>query len=71
MTHIKSDTGWAAAWVEHDDPFVMAHTTRNTRAAVIEHMGNAWARDGQTWRQGWKRAYREGCRAVRVRVFVQ
>lgn len=66
---LEPETAWSAAWVIHPTPFILAHTTRSTRAAVIENMGEAWAREGETWRKGWRRAYRAGCRAIKVRVY--
>lgn len=69
MGDLPSEKAWAAAWiVGHDTPFILAHTTRTTRAQVVEYMGEAWAKTGEGWRAGWKRAYRHGCRAIHVRV---
>lgn len=68
MVMVEPSFEWAAAWVVHPTPFVLGHTVRTTRVEVLKFMGATWARDGETWRQGWRRAYREGCRAIRVKV---
>lgn len=66
MTKIE-DYGWAAfASDGYPRPYLIAHTCRSTRAEVCQHIGEAWARPNETWRQGWKRAYRNGFRAIRV-----
>lgn len=38
------------------------------RDDVIRYVGEAWMRDGENYRQGWRRAYRQGYRAVKVNV---
>jgi len=60
---------WAAAWSNGSPrPFIIASTTRDTRSAVVEAIGESWRRGGETPQQGWKRAYRQGCRIIRVRL---
>lgn len=63
------DYGWAAMWPNgKPKPFILVHTTRSTRRAVCEAVGAMWASEGLTPMQGWRRAYRAGCRVIRVAV---
>ena len=63
------DYGWAAYWTNsRPHSFILVHTVSNTRRAVCEKVGEVWALPGQTPMQGWKRAYRNGCRCIRVVV---
>ena len=65
----RDEFAWAAAWSNWSPrPFIIASSIRDTRSSVVEDIGAHWMRDGQTPQQGWKRAYREGCRIVRVRI---
>ncbi len=64
-----TEYGWACAWLNgRPRPFIMAHTTSRTRTDAQTIIGRAWKRPGEDWRAGWKRAYREGCRCIRVSV---
>jgi hypothetical protein len=63
------DHGWAAFWPNGTPhPFILVHTTRSTRREACECVGVSWAREGETPMQGWRRAYRDGCRVIRVIV---
>ena len=65
----RDEFAWAAAWSNGSPrPFIIPSSIRDTKSAVVEHMGQLWARQDETERQGWKRAYRKGCRIVRVRI---
>jgi hypothetical protein len=69
MTVYRAEYAWAAAWSNGKPyPFIIVGTVGGTRDVPMEHMGAVWRRDGETIRQGWKRAYRQGCRLIRVRV---
>lgn len=50
--------------------FIYTNTVRDRREDAQACIGAAHARDGETPRQGWKRAYRRGwrCRRVAVRL---
>ena len=50
------------------EPFIHSGTVRSLRADSQECLGNAYARENETLRQGWKRAYRDGWRCQRVIV---
>lgn len=54
---------WSGRWI-HDG------TVRERRKESQETIGSAWARQGETKMQGWKRAYRSGWRCVRVSLEV-
>lgn len=61
--------GWACAWTDgRPRPFIIIQTTRSTRSESCECIGTSWKRDGETNMQGWRRAYRQGCRCIRVQV---
>jgi hypothetical protein len=63
------DYGWAAYWSDgYPSPFILVHTVSTTRREACEKVGEVWALHGQTPMQGWKRAYRNGCRCIRVVV---
>jgi len=65
----RDELAWAAAWSNGSPhPFIITNSVRYTRSAVIEYLGAHWARQDETEGQGWKRAYRQGCRIVRVRI---
>ncbi len=67
-----SDTcefGWAAFYANGNlRPFISIHSVRARRADVYEYIGKGWTFSGETPRQGWRRAYRNGWRCVRVSV---
>jgi len=66
-----TDHGWAAFWLYGvPRPFLLVHSTRTTRKASCESVGEMWALPGQTPMQGWRRAYRQGCRVGRVTLRV-
>lgn len=61
--------GWAAQWYPEEGPVI--HTVRHTRKEVIEYMADVWRYDTDaTTAQSWQRAYRRGCRVVRVEIRV-
>ena len=63
------DFGWAAFATDgYPRPYILVQTCASTRKDVCKYVGEAWAKPGETWRQGWKRAYRNGFRAIRVVV---
>lgn len=69
MTVYEPETAWACACSDGNPvPFIMAHTVRFTRAESQDYIGSVWRRQGETNRQGWRRAYRNGCRCIRVSV---
>lgn len=67
---IQPEWAWAALCIQGKPrPFINPYSVRVYRQDVHEHIGGYHRlREGETWREGWKRAYREGWRAVRVRV---
>lgn len=71
MSTIRPDEGWA---IVHTDgkpwPFVIGSTFRTTRSLAITEFGEIWAGEGETPRQGWRRAQKAGARCVRVRCEV-
>jgi hypothetical protein len=62
--------GWAAITPKWGYPPMAIHidSVSDTRVRAQECIGEAWAHEGETARQGWKRAYRAGWRAKRVAV---
>lgn len=63
------ETAWAGFCTDgHPYPFINIYSVRATRREAQAHIGNAWRREGETVEQGWKRAYRNGWRAIRVEV---
>lgn len=60
---------WAAFCTDGSPrPFINPNSIRGSRREAQEYIGKAWARPGETPMQAWKRAYRNGWRAVRVVV---
>lgn len=60
---------WACACIAGmPHPFIHENSIRSSRADAQSCLGRAWMREGETLRQGWKRAYRNGWRCIRVRV---
>lgn len=49
-------------------PFIHENSVRSTRADAQEYLGTTRAQDDETWRQGWRRAYRSGWRCIKVTV---
>lgn len=49
-------------------PFIHENSVRTKRADAQEYLGTAWALDGETWQQGWRRAYCKGWRCIKVTV---
>lgn len=64
--------GWACVAPNWGSPpnFIHTNSVRARREDAQAEIGEAWAREGETPRQGWKRAYRIGwrCRRVAVRL---
>jgi hypothetical protein len=67
---MKSETAWACVVIGGSPyPYIHENSVRMSRADSQTYIGNAWARDGETHQQGWRRAYRSGMwRCVRVTV---
>jgi len=59
-----------AAWCTFGTPVPFIHegSVRTHRYDVQKYIGEGRASDYETWERGWKRAYRAGWRAVKVRV---
>lgn len=51
-------------------PFIHENTVSCYQEGVRKYLGQAWAMDGEDWKQGWRRAYRKGGWRVR-RVIVK
>ncbi|TAV89272.1 hypothetical protein [Rhizobium leguminosarum] len=66
---MMEDHGWAAYW-SNGKPrlFILVHTASSTRKEVCIKVGAVWKHAGETDMQGWRRAYREGCRTTRIVV---
>ena len=65
----NTEYGWAAFCTNGiRKPFIHVNSVRYTRKEVLRYMGKSWARDGERPWQGWKRAYRNGWRCVRVSI---
>lgn len=63
------DYGWAAYWSNGKPrPFILVHTASSTRKEVCIKVGAVWKHAGESDMQGWRRAYREGCRTTRIVV---
>lgn len=62
--------GWAAVAPDWGSPpnFIHVDSVRQNRADAQARIGEAWARNGETPMQGWKRAYRSGWRCCRVAI---
>jgi len=66
---MMEDYGWAACWPKGTPgPFIIISTASLTRRGACESVGKSWQREGETAMQGWRRAYRAGCRVIRVRI---
>ena len=65
-----ADVCWAVkATHGQPHPFIYASVTGRRREDVQRQWGKLFFRDGDiTWRDGWRRAYREGWRAIRVQL---
>lgn len=62
---------WAALCVQGNPrAFLHEGAIRSLRREVQKYIGEAWAQIGETSQTGWRRAYRAGWRAVRVRVYL-
>lgn len=63
---------WACVAPDWASPpyFIHTGTVRERREDAQAEFGRGWALEGETPRQGWKRAYRKGwrCRRVAVRL---
>jgi hypothetical protein len=71
MTSYKPEKAWACVCPYGSPrPFIHVGTLEPTRADAMENVGAAWARTGETPREGWKRAYKAGWRTSRVVVSV-
>lgn len=59
-----------AAYCSHGNPgpFVSEYTIRARREDVQKEIAESNCLKGEGWRAGWRRAYREGWRAIKVRV---
>lgn len=68
MRDFEQADAWGAIHIggERLGPWLSTASIRSSRAGVHETIGMWWAREGETWQQGWRRAYRKGWRAVRV-----
>ncbi len=67
----QPEKAWACVWPNGSPkPFIIVHSTWPSRLWSQSVVGQEWAHIGETERQGWKRAYRAGCRCVRVTVTV-
>jgi len=67
----RPEFAWAMAWSDASDaarPFIVVSTVALTRKDVIANVGQQFARNGEPPREGWRRAYRQGARAIRVAV---
>lgn len=53
---------WEYGWVNPPRMFEVSFQ----RATLQQRVGTSWTRNGETWQQGWKRAYRRGCRTVKI-----
>ena len=65
----KHPVVWAA-YCSHGRPypFINEYSIHPRRLDVITDIGNGNRMGSEDWRGGWRRAYREGWRAVKVRV---
>jgi hypothetical protein len=62
-------TAWACMCLHgYPHPFIHDASIRSARAEAQSILGEAWAHDDETARQGWKRAYKAGWRCIRVEV---
>lgn len=68
---VEPEFAWACVATHGNPrPFIHSNAVRATRVDAQAYIGQAWAREDETERQGWKRAYRRGWRCVRVVVRV-
>lgn len=67
---VHPERAWAAlCTLGMPGPFISPYSVRAIRQDVHEYIGSFHRlSESDTWREGWRRAYREGWRAVRVRV---
>jgi len=67
---IRPEYGWGILVPSATDNelFLSIYTIRGNREDAIRKIGDMWHETD--WRKGWKRAYRDGYRAVRVAVSV-
>lgn len=66
---IRPELAWAAVcFVGQPRPFIHEDTTRTSVADTRQCIGKHYAREGETWQQGWRRAFRCGWRCRRVLV---
>lgn len=69
VVRYEPEFAWAPAWSNGSPrPFLLVHHVKNTRREACEAMGSSWKRDGETNMDGWRRAYRQGARCIRVSV---
>ena len=70
---MKNDWRRPLAWAAYcshgrPGPFISEYSVRSQRIGVMEYVGTYSRHDGEDWRRGWRRAYREGWRVVQVRI---
>ncbi len=66
----------ASAWAcfatqgvpSHPNPFIAVASVRDIRERSQKYMGGVWANDGETWKEGWRRAHEAGWRCIEVNV---
>lgn len=69
LCDVKTEICWAAFCIDGcPRPFIHSGAVFAQRAAVQEYIGDAWRQEDETTAQGWKRAYRNGWRAIKVEV---
>lgn len=70
MGVVKPVFAWGALALHGNPyPFILTGSVKPTREDTQRYMADAWALPAHTiWQQGWKRAYRKGWRAVRVKI---
>lgn len=69
MSLYREEYAWACACVDGNPrPFIHSSSIRPRRSDAQAYVAGAWRRDGETLRQSWKRAYRNGWRCIRVVV---
>lgn len=65
----QDEFAWACACTQGSPyPFIHENSVRRTRCESQCTLGAVWAREGETFMQGWKRAYRRGWRCIRVKI---
>jgi hypothetical protein len=66
---IRPEVAWACFCTNGSPyPFIHNNTVRSMREDSQKYLGEAWAHSGETWQQGWRRAYRRGWRCIKVTV---